>query len=126
MYIKAVKDIDINGPNKGVYIFGSEGATGKTFMGSILISLQEIGHSYAVVTYKDNKVVTYGDLSKAVLVFFDRLDLYINDKIVKKIQNIGKNALVLADLKQFGKFSGSFGRANIMLKEESIDIRLWG
>lgn len=113
MHIKAVKDINIDGPDKGVYLFGSEGSTGKSFMGNILISLHEIGHPFAVVTYKDSKVVSYGDLSKAKLVFFDRLDLYIDGKSSKRVESIGKSALVLVDLKQFGKFKGCYGRADI-------------
>lgn len=84
----------------GKWEFMPQGGIGKSYLCSLLTELSKQGHPIATVTYKEGIVIT-GNLATAKLIMFDKLDLYAdayNNR--KKMEKLGRNAVVLMDVKQ--------------------------
>ena len=120
----------------GVYVFDNESGIGKTFLGKTLQSMSNIGmFKAAYLTYDATKCE---DIIKAKLgtdkfdiIFFDRLDLYINDEIRKLIKSLSETAVVLLDVKSLRAYSTlDYKFAYIKLEKNLLEVSnvlcIWG
>lgn len=90
--------IDIKINDIGIYFLDEDGGTGKTYLFKSLKKLLSLYKSY-LITYDSNNVVKFGDSNNCNIIFYDRLDMYISDMIVKDIVDYSKKCIVLLDLK---------------------------
>lgn len=123
-----INDIEIDIQLKpGVYTFYPEGAMGKTYLYKLLTRDEIQG----VKTFSYMSGLSYGlncnaaseiiDNFKGRLLYLDRFDLYCTKENVRQLEEIGKRAVVLADLKQL-KYDASIKYA--WLVRERVCMRV--
>lgn len=111
----------------GLYTFGPESATGKTYLYTLLKARQMAGMRVVAYTYWDYKVnLSLSGLIASIspeLVFVDRLDCFVEDsKVVGALVTASDTMIVLTDLKQLAPASFGCKLATIELEKERIEV----
>lgn len=122
MKINCVTPININLSN-GVYLLQKEGGVGKSYLAYLLAKAYGNKIDTAVVTYKNNTRVVYGDLKKAKVIMLDRVDRYVDTLSASAVEGMGKNAIVLMDCKcYYSSFNVSRKRAYLSYDGDKIEV----
>ena len=93
--------IDIELDN-GVYVYGNEGASGKTYLAKLLKRYRELGEPVAACDYSDfcNGVSLDEMLANGYkLVAIDRYDMYSSKELNSIIEKYRKDSIILVDCK---------------------------
>lgn len=112
----------------GCYVFESENAIGKTYVGKLLAKLSDLGELNACyITYSKllsaEAVTAKLTSSDFDIVFLDRFDLYISADLCRHMSNTCDQTTYLMDLKDTNKikfFSESY--AEIILAADSLEV----
>lgn len=123
MNITAIKNINIEGEENGVYHLSPFSGVGKSYMAKILKDLGDFGKPYTSVTYKD-KIRSAEYYKKYKLVFFDRVDLYYSKKLEELFVELGKSTIVLFDMKNVDIVGDIYHFAYLELKEDFFKLVL--
>lgn len=111
----------------GLYTFGPESATGKTYLYTLLKARQMAGMRVVAYTYWDYKVnLSLSGLIASIspeLVFVDRLDCFVQDKeVVSTLLSVSDIAVVLTDIKQLAPPPFGCKFASIELSKDRIEV----
>ena len=110
--------------NNDLYTLGNLSATGKSYLASLLPSLDK---AY-VVNYNKSSDVLNAEIEEALsgkyeLVLFDRCDIYMTLALYKRCLKCAKHMVILLDLKNFFAYSKIVPRpAQIILSEEVLSV----
>ena len=111
----------------GLYTFGPESATGKSYLYSLLKARQASGEKVVAYTYWDYKVhLNLADLISGIkpeVVLVDRLDCFVEDsKVVEALVTASDTMIVLTDLKQLAPAPFGCKLATIELEKERREV----
>jgi hypothetical protein len=114
--------------DSGIYAFEDTAANGKTYLMSLIKTLNELELLKACnITYKKDlsieNVIEEISQSKYDIIFFDRMDLYVTKELCVAIENVPKETIVLMDIKDLNLlYRIGANIAFINLKENIIEV----
>lgn len=103
--------ISINIQEPDIYVFDNVSGGGKSYLCSLMKEAKRAGKPYGGYTYEDYlngvDIVKYAEGLKVLMV--DRYNMYSGkESIIKSIENISKNCIVLLDAKYEYDFACEF------------------
>lgn len=115
--------IDINVPDKGLFVMGDDSSIGKTYLAELLQALED--DRIAVVTFNRDKAVQKALIERisdpmVKMVLMDRLDLYINKELTEFISKTSKDKVILIDIKNLLELNTQIDGAVVLLLTEEV------
>lgn len=124
IYVKGVPYIKID-LDPGIYRFCNYSATGKTYLGYIMMKYQA-KQPFAVYSYNDyarRKTIESTILDSDRLLLLDRYDMYGKEEDDKVIQSFAdRGGIVLIDAKQVENIYSDYEFCQIRLNSDGIEV----
>lgn len=114
--------------DNGIYTFGNESASGKTFLYKMLSKLRSGKDIIAITAETARYFNSFLDIARhdhVILVILDRYDMY-EGKYVDNIVTLKDDAVILLDYKQGDLFSEYIQGCYIELSESSLEVKGYG
>lgn len=129
MIIKAAINVFFNVNKSGVYVLGSIGGTGKSYIVSVLKDIVPSHPELQVVlispNYNEGKVI--GDIKNARYVYVDRADLLLlrskeRESFLSELIEIAKDKCILVDFKNFSTYGFVPKFASVKMYSDRIEV----